>query len=317
MKAILETARRETLKHFGRVVQLYTPLYLSNACVNRCAYCGFNQKRGIKRVTLNLEQIEQEAKYLNREGFQHILLLTGEDRQAVPVDYLAAAVKKVKEIFVSVSIEVYPLSEAEYKTMVEAGVDGLTIYQETYHRPTYKKVHLAGPKMDYAWRYGAPERAAQAGIRRVGIGFLLGLYDWRFETAALDKHLRYLLKKFWQTQFQISFPRLNPAETGFKSRWPVSDHDFLQLLCEFRLRFPEIGFTLSTRESAAFRDRIFPYGITQMSAGSKTYPGAYALGLKSGKQFEIADPRSPRQVAKALSARGYEPVWKDWERAFT
>lgn len=317
MKAILETARRETLKHFGRVVQLYTPLYLSNACVNRCAYCGFNQKRKIKRVTLNLAQIVQEAKYLNQEGFQHILLLTGEDRKSAPVDYLAAAVKKVKEIFVSVSIEVYPLSTAEYKTMAEAGVDGLTIYQETYHRPTYQKVHLAGPKMDYAWRYGAPERAARAGIRRIGLGFLLGLYDWRFEAAVLEKHLGYLLKQFWRTQFQISFPRLNPAETGFKSRWPVSDQDFLQLLCEFRLRFPEIGFTLSTRESAAFRDRIFPYGITQMSAGSKTYPGAYALGLKSGKQFEIADPRSPRQVAKALSARGYEPVWKDWERAFT
>ena len=308
-------ARRETLKHFGRAIQLYAPLYLSNECINSCAYCGFNRQAGIKRVTLDFDQIIKEAKYLRRQGFQHILVLTGEAPGAVPVNYLATAVKALKELFVSVAIEVYPLSEAEYRRLVEAGADGLTIYQETYHRPTYKQVHPAGPKRDYDWRCGAPERAARAGIRRIGIGFLLGLYGWKYEAAKLEEHLRQLLKAHWQTQFQISFPRLNPAETDFRVKHPVSDADFIKLLISFRLKFPEMGFTLSTREKAEFRDRVLPLGITQLSAGSRTFPGAYALGLKSGKQFEIADPRTPKQVAKALVKAGYEPVWKDWERA--
>jgi len=311
---IMEAARQETLKHFGRVIQLYAPLYLSNECINSCAYCGFNRKSEINRITLGLDQVLKEARFLKRQGFQHILLLTGEDRKSASVDYLAKIVKAVKELFVSVSIEVYPLSEDEYKTLIDAGVDGLTIYQETYHRPTYKRVHPSGPKKDYDWRWGAPERAARAGMRKIGIGFLLGLYDWKYEAAALAEHLQFLLKKYWQTQFQVSFPRLNPAETKFKIEYPVSDQDFIQLLCAFRLRFPQIGFTLSTRERAGFRDKIFPFGITQMSAGSKTYPGAYALGIRSGKQFEIADRRSPREVARALVRAGYEPVWKDWER---
>jgi 2-iminoacetate synthase len=311
---MMEAAKRETLKYFGKTVQLYTPLYISNQCVNCCVYCGYNREAGIKRITLDLEQILKEAKFLKAQGFQHILLLTGEDRKAVPVGYLEKAVRGIKELFVSVSIEVYPLSADEYGTLIGAGVDGLTIYQETYHRPTYQLVHPSGPKKNYAWRYSAPERAAGAGMRKIGIGFLLGLYDWRYEAEKLAEHLRSLLKKYWQTQFQISFPRLNPAETGFKVRYPVSDRDFIQLLCAFRLLFPQIGFTLSTREKAGFRDKVFPLGVTQMSAGSKTYPGAYALGIKSGKQFEISDARSPRQVARALVRSGYEPVWKDWER---
>lgn len=313
----IEAARRETLKHFGKTIQLYTPLYLSNQCVNSCAYCGFNRRSGIKRVTLNLDQIVKEARFLKREGFQHILLLTGEDRSNVPVDYLEQAVREIKKLFVSVSIEIYPLTEQEYARLISAGVDGLTIYQETYHRPTYLKVHPDGPKRDFSWRWQAPERAARAGMRKVGIGFLLGLYDWRCEAVKLAEHLDHLLRNFWQTQFQISFPRMNPAETDFKSQYPVSDEDFIRLLTAFRLTFPQIGFTLSTREKAAFRDKIFKLGFTQISAGSKTFPGAYSLGIKSGKQFEIADKRSPRQIARALKRSGYEPVWKDWERVLT
>lgn len=200
----IEEARRETLKHFGRAIQLYAPLYLSNLCANSCAYCGFNRRSGIKRITLSLEQIIKEARFLKQLGFQHILLLTGEDRTSVPVDYIEQAVRAVKEIFVSVSIEIYPLLQEEYARLIAAGTDGLTIYQETYHRPTYLKVHPDGPKRDFSWRWQAPERAARAGMRKIGIGFLLGLYDWRSEAIQLAEHLNYLMKNYWQTQFQIS-----------------------------------------------------------------------------------------------------------------
>jgi len=310
----VEAACRQTRKYFGRAIQLYTPLYLSNECQNSCTYCGFNRRSKIKRTTLSLDQIVKEADYLSRQGFQHILLLTGEDRGKAPVSYIEEAVKAVKKMFVSVSIEVYPLTDEEYLRLAAAGTDGLTIYQETYHRPTYQQVHPDGPKRDYNWRYQAPERAARAGIRKIGIGFLLGLYDWRFEAVKLAEHLQYLLKEAWQTQFQISFPRLNPIETAFQADHAVSDREFIQLVTAFRLFFPQIGFTLSTRERAELRDKIFPFGFTQMSAGSVTSPGGYSVGIKSGKQFEIADHRTPAEVAQTLVRSGYEPVWKDWDR---
>jgi 2-iminoacetate synthase len=310
----IEEAYRETRKYFGKAIQLYTPLYLSNECQNSCTYCGFNRRSMIKRTTLDIDQIAREAKFLSKQGFQHILLLTGEDRLKAPISYIEEAVKAIKKRFVSVSIEVYPLTGEEYERLAAAGADGLTIYQETYHRPTYQQVHPDGPKRDYKWRYEAPERAARAGIRRIGLGFLLGLYDWRFEAVKLAEHLQYLMKEFWQTQFQISFPRLNPIETEFKTDHPVSDQEFIQLVAAFRLLFPQIGFTLSTRERAQLRDKIFPFGFTQMSAGSKTSPGGYSVGINSGKQFEIADSRTPAQVSKTLVRSGYEPVWKDWDR---
>ena len=314
LSELMVSARKETLKHFGRTIQLYAPLYISNECVNSCVYCGFNRCSGIKRSTLTIEQIIGEAKHLLSEGFQHLLLLTGEDQVKVPVGYIREAAVELKKMFTSLSIEFYPLTEEGYKTLVDAGVDGLTIYQETYHRPTYQAVHPDGPKRDYGWRFASPARGARAGIRKVGLGFLLGLYDWRFEAVQLAEHLQSLLKNYWQTQFQVSFPRINPAETAYQVKHPVGDDDFLRLVCALRLLFPEIGFALSTRERAAFRDRIFQFGITQMSAGSKTSPGGYALAQKSGKQFEIADARTPREVSRALRRSGYEPVWKDWER---
>ncbi|MFH1389845.1 MAG: 2-iminoacetate synthase ThiH [Candidatus Margulisiibacteriota bacterium] len=308
------TAHQETLKHFGRTIQLYAPLYLSNECVNSCVYCGFNRRSGIKRSTLTVDQAVREAEYLRKEGFQHILILTGEDPAKVPVSYIKEAVVELKKMFASLSVEIYPLMEEGYSELIKAGVDGLAIYQETYHRPTYQAVHPDGPKRDFGWRLEAPARGARAGMRKVGLGFLLGLYDWRYEAVRLAEHLQSLLKNHWQTQFQVSFPRINPAETNYRVKYPVSDDDFLRLVCALRLLFPEIGFTLSTRERAAFRDQIFRFGITQMSAGSKTSPGGYALAKKNGKQFEIADARTPREVGRSLKLAGYEPVWKDWER---
>jgi len=317
LPGLMAAARQETLKYFGRVVQLYTPLYLSNECVNDCVYCGFHRQAGIKRVTLSSVQVLKEARSLKKKGFQHILLLTGEAPAAVPLDYLEEIAAKMKELFVSVAIEIYPLEEKGYRRLVKAGVDGLTIYQETYHKATYKKVHPRGPKSDFSWRDQAPARAARAGLRKIGVGFLLGLYDWRYEALKLAEHLNLLLKEHWQTQFQLSFPRLNPAETGYQTGYPVSDKEFIRLFCAFRLLFPQIGFVISTRERPEFRDKLLRFGVTQMSAGSKTSPGGYTLGLKSGQQFEIADHRSPQKITEVLLKAGYDPVWKDWERTLT
>lgn len=313
---LIQAARRQTLKYFGRAIQLYAPLYVSNECVNGCTYCGFNSKNKIKRITLTLEQVLKEADYLKSQGFQHILILSGESREKAPVGYLKEIISRLKTIFVSVAIEVYPLSTEEYRELAKSGADGLTIYQETYHLPTYRAVHPIGPKRDYQWRLNAAERAAAAGIRKIGLGVLLGLYDWRYEIARLTEHLRFLLKKHWRTQFQLSFPRINPAETDFKIKHPVSDQELVQIICRLRLLFPQIGFVLSTRERADFRNRVFPLGITSMSAGSKTFPGGYSLGTKCGKQFETADSRSVAEVIKSIEAAGYEPVFKDWEREF-
>jgi len=307
-----EIARNITLKHFGKTIQLYAPLYISNECINSCTYCGFNTKSGIKRVTLTLEQIIQEGKFLRKQGFQHLLVVCGENKIKVPVSFLKEVIQNLKKDFVSISIEVYPMEENEYRELIEAGADGLTIYQETYHPETYKKVHPKGPKSNYQYRYDAPERAAKAGMRKIGLGFLLGLYDWHYEIEKLEEHLSYLLKKFWQTEYQLSFPRLNPAETNFEINYPVSDKELLEIICHLRIKFPQIGFALSTREKASLRDEIFKYGITSMSAGSKTFPGAYSLGLDSGKQFEISDNRTVKEVVTSIKKAGYEPVFKNW-----
>ena len=312
--ALFEKAQNLTLKHFGKTIQLYAPLYISNECINSCTYCGFNTKSGIKRVTLTVEQIIQEGKFLKKQGFQHILIVCGENKQKVPVSFLKEAIKKLKEDFVSISIEVYPMEEEEYRELIEAGADGLAIYQETYHPETYKKVHPKGPKSNYQWRYEAPERAARAGMRKLGLGVLLGLYDWRYEIEKLSEQLNYLMKKYWQTQFQLSFPRLNPAETDYEIKYPVSDEDLIAIITTLRINFPQLPFTLSTRENEKFRNQILPYGITSMSAGSKTFPGGYTLGLDSGKQFEIADNRTVKEVVTSIKKAGYEPVFKDWDR---
>ncbi|MBI5400127.1 2-iminoacetate synthase ThiH [Candidatus Saganbacteria bacterium] len=310
---IAAQARQETIKYFGRVIQLYAPLYLSNECENCCTYCGFNAGRRIKRITLNVEQAVAEARVLRKAGFRHILVLTGEARQSVPVSYLEQIIKRLKTIFVSISLEVYPLATEEYRTLIQAGVDGLTIYQETYDRQTYNRVHRFGPKKNYEWRLKTAERAAAAGMRRIGLGVLLGLHDWRDEAPALADHLNYLLKKYWRTQFQLSFPRINPVEAGFKVPYPVSDRELLHLIISFRLLFPQVGFVLSTREPARLRDKIFSFGITQMSAGSKTSPGGYALKTGGGEQFNIADGRGVPAVVAAIKKAGYEPIFKDWE----
>jgi 2-iminoacetate synthase len=317
LEPLAARAMRVTRERFGRAVTLYVPLYVSNVCVNRCVYCGFNRDNRINRVTLSEEEVFAEAEALYKEGFRHLLLVSGEAPNAVPPRQMAALAGKLHKLFPSISVEIYPMSVEEYSWLVEAGVEGLTVYQETYDREVYERVHPGGKKADYDWRLATPERGGEAGLRRIGIGSLLGLTPWRDEAVALALHADWLQRRFWRTSVSISFPRLREAAGGFQPDHPMSDAELLQMACALRLFLPDAGLILSTRENAAFRDGITPICITMMSAGSRTEPGGYTKPGEAEKQFSIEDERTPEEVARMLDAKGLEPVWKDWDSAFT
>lgn len=309
-------AHKLTRQRFGNTILMYAPLYLSNLCTNGCLYCGFNATNRVPRQTLAMDEIEREARVLHDRGFRHILLVTGEDPKAVDNNYLAAAAQKLSHLFSSISIEVYPMEEAGYRQMVGAGVDGLTIYQETYDRSLYAEMHPFGRKRDFQFRLLAPEHGGAAGLRKIGIGSLLGLGNFRTEGFFTGLHALYLSRHYWRTHLSVSFPRMRPAEGGFSPLNPVSDREFVQLICALRLLLPDAGMVMSTRESASLRDNLLPLGITQMSAGSCTSPGGYASEEESTRQFVIDDDRTAAEVEQMIQSKGYEAVWKDWDRAF-
>lgn len=318
LESLAGLAHRITSQRFGRTIQLYAPLYLSNECYNGCKYCGFSaDNHDLRRKTLSDAEILREADHLQRQGFRHILLLTGEAPEAAGVDYIEKVVRLLSRQFSSLSLEVFPMSRAEYLRLVDAGVDGLTLYQETYDQSQYPELHPYGPKSDFKFRLEGPERGAEAGLRRIGIGALLGLGDYLSDAFYTGLHARYLMQRFWRTQVTISFPRLRPAEGGFAPRSIVSDRQLTQLICALRLLAPDAGLVLSTRENAELRDNLLPLGITQMSAGSCTAPGGYEGDEGDGEQFTISDHRSPDEIRDVLALRGYEAVWKDWDAAFT
>jgi 2-iminoacetate synthase len=316
LEPMAQRAHRLTVQRFGKTILLYAPLYLSNECTNGCRYCGFNAHNRVPRQTLTLDEIEREAQVLHDRGFRHILLVTGEAPRAVDNDFLATAARRIRHLFAAIAIEVYPMDDAGYRQMVTAGVDGLTIYQETYDRSLYAEMHPFGKKRDYDFRLLAPERGGAAGLRRIGIGALLGLGQFRSEAFFVGLHALYLSHTFWRSHLSVSFPRMRPADGGFQPLHPVADRDFVQLICALRLLLPDAGLVLSTRESSALRDNLLPLGVTQMSAGSSTAPGGYTGAEESTRQFTIDDDRSPAEFARMLQAKGYEAVWKDWDRAF-
>lgn len=311
---IAARAREETLRHFGKTVQLYAPLYVSNECDNRCVYCGFGAQHRIARVTLGDDEVMREAQALRDRGFRHVLLLTGEAPHAIDPDRLAGIARQLRRLFSSISIEVFPMDEAGYKSMVSAGVDGLTVYQETYDRDTYSAVHPSGRKRDCDFRLGAPERGAAAGMRRVGIGSLMGLSDFRRDVFFTALHGAYLARRFWRTHVTVSFPRLRSAQGGY---FPVADRQLALSICAVRLFLPRAGIVLSTREEPRLRDALLPFGVTQMSAGSCTQPGGYAGTDAAEAQFEVSDQRTPEEVCAAIRSAGYDPVWKDWDAALS
>jgi len=316
LENMAQRAHELTQQRFGRVISLFAPLYLSSVCVNSCVYCGFNANNSIERLTLTQDEASSEGKYLNSLGFRHLLLVSGEAPHIVTVAYLARVLEGIKPLFSSISIEIYPMETDDYTTLIHHGVDGLVIYQETYDERRYKEVHPHGRKRDYRRRLETPERGGQAGFRRIGIGALLGLNDWRAEGFFLALHARHLLRTFWKSHVTISFPRLRPAAGGYQPPAPVSDMNMAQLMTALRLFLPDVGLILSTRESPHLRDNLIPLGITAMSAGSHTEPGGYAHASHAEAQFQVADDRSPQVVADMIRQKGYEPVWKDWDAAF-
>jgi len=350
LEALANEATGLTRQHFGNTMRLFAPIYLSNECVNNCAYCGFSRDNPIIRTTLSVDEVVAEARYLLAEGFRHILLVAGEHPKFVSNGYLEACLEAVRKEVPSLSIEVGPMEQPEYKRMVESGCEGLVVYQETYDRDAYKELHTAGPKKNFDWRIDCPERGYDGGFRRIGIGILLGLTDWRQDALKLAAHLEYLYKTAWKASFTVSLPRLRPTAGQFQPSHFVNDAEFLQIMLALRICFPRVGLVLSTREPAELRDALFPLGVTMISAGSHTEPGGYTgtgasdvhltvkgrrveidsenrdsaaaqcgntcqngVNTDASGQFEISDDRSPDEIAAKLQELGFEPVWKDWD----
>jgi 2-iminoacetate synthase len=317
IEPMAQIAHHLTVERFGRTILFYAPLYLSNVCVNNCLYCGYNASSKTTRTRLSIDEALREAAIISSEGFRHILLVSGEDRKFISVEYLVELAEKLRKTFSSVSIEIYQMNKDEYRWLCEAGVDGITLYQETYDRAEYAKWH-SGPKADYNRRLRAHDDAAQAGMRRLGLGALLGLADWRLETLALGLHAQYLMKKYWRSLISFSFPRLRPAlNVTCKFEHLLSDKNLVQMILALRLCFADAALYLSTRESAMLRDNLISLGITHISAGSKTNPGGYSGKTDTVEQFEVNDARTPAEVASMIRDNGFEPVWKDWDAAFT
>ncbi len=276
---LLETlsarSQKLTQQRFGKVIRLFAPLYVSNECINNCSYCGFSRDNAILRVTLSIEEVLREARELKQQGFRNILLVAGEHPKFVSNNYLRDCVAALHAEIPSVSLEVGPMETDEYKPIVAAGADGLVVYQETYDRAIYDTMHTAGPKKNFDWRLETAERAYAAGFRRLGIGALFGLADWRYEAICVAAHADFLLRHCWKAQVTISLPRLRPCAGEFQPLTHLADRELLQLVCAFRLMFPDAGLVLSTREPARLRDGLIPLGITLISAGSHTEPGGY------------------------------------------
>lgn len=313
LEKMAEKAAKIKEQYFGNIISLYMPIYISNYCSNNCTYCGFSRKNHIIRKHLSFTEIEKEAIEIKKEGVEHILMLTGEAPGLVTLDYLKGAAEILKKHFSSVSVEVMPMEEKDYKELANIGIDGLTVYQETYDEKIYDECHISGNKKDYLFRLNTPERGAAAGLRTVGIGPLFGLSEIKREAFFAGLHLKYLTDKYLETSFSISLPRINPAEGGFRPPHPLDDITFVQFLTAFRIFQVKADINISTREVANFRDHLMHLGITKLSVGSKTDVGGYTDEDPSTCQFEISDSRSAKETIDAIIAHGFQPIFKDWE----
>lgn len=315
LEQMSQLSHQLTLKRFGRTMQMYVPLYLSNECQNICNYCGFSFDNHIKRKTLTNEEILKEVAAIKAWGYEHVLLVTGEAAQTVGVGYLKNAIQLIRNQFANISIEVQPLDQHDYEILEAEGLNTVLVYQETYHQDNYKTHHPKGKKSNFYYRLETPDRLGKAGVHKIGLGVLLGLEDWRIDSFFTALHLDYLEKTYWQTKYAISFPRLRPAEGVVLPKMELRDKELAQLICAYRIFNEEVELSISTRENEKFRNNIIKLGITSISAGSKTNPGGYAVEPESLEQFAISDERTPAEVAAMLKQNGYEPVWKDWDIA--
>lgn len=306
-----------TRERFGKTISLYIPMYVSNACTNKCVYCGFNHDNPMTRTTLTMEQIDAECRAIKKLGpFQNLLIVSGEYPSLCGVDYLEKTLEVCRPYFHNLTIEVQPLKMELYERLTHSGLNGVVCFQETYHREAYKTYHPRGMKSIYEWRLNGYDRMGQAGVHKIGLGVLLGLEDWRADTVMMARHLRYLQKHYWRTRFSVNFPRMRPSESGYQPKVVISDRELARLTFAFRIFDHDIDISYSTREAPLYRDNIMTLGVTSMSAGSRTEPGGYVSTPEALEQFEVSDERTPSEVAAAIRRNGLEPVWKDWDMIF-
>ncbi|MDX1774702.1 2-iminoacetate synthase ThiH [Oceanihabitans sediminis] len=314
---LAQRSKALTRKRFGNTIQMYVPMYLSNECQNICTYCGFSLTNKIPRKTLTDEEILKEVAYIKQLGYDHILLVTGEANSTVGVAYLKNAIKLIRDHFSNISIEVQPLNQEEYETLIDEGLYAVLVYQETYNRATYKTHHPKGKKSNFDYRLDTPDRLGKAGIHKIGLGALFGLDDWRVDSFYTALHLKYLQQTYWKTKYSISFPRLRPHEGEVPPKVEMTDADLVQLICAYRLLDEDVELSMSTRESETFRNNVINLGITSMSAESKTNPGGYVVDRQSLEQFEISDERGTNKIKAMIQSQGYEVVWKDWDTSYS
>jgi len=313
LEQMAQLSHQLTQKRFGKTIQFYIPMYLSNECQNICTYCGFSLDVDIERKTLSDEEIIKEAKFIKGLGYDHILLVTGEANKTVGADYFRNAIKLIKPFFSHISIEVQPLDQHEYEDLIDEGLNTVLVYQETYNRDNYKKHHPKGKKSNFNYRIETPDRLGKSGVHKIGLGILIGLEDWRTDSFFNAMHLDYMEKKYWKTKYSISFPRLRPCAGGVELKSIMTDKQLTQLICAYRIFNEEVELSMSTRESEKFRNNIIKLGITSISAESKTNPGGYSVNQETLEQFEISDERPTNDVAESIRKQGYEPVFKDWD----
>ena len=317
LEQMARLSQHYTQERFGKVISLYIPLYLSNACTNHCVYCGFNMNNHFSRTTLTSEEIKAECEAIRKLGpFENLLIVTGEHPQIAGVDYLENALHIARPYFNNLTIEVMPLKQEDYYRLTKSGLNGVVCFQETYHKENYKKYHPKGMKSIFEWRLNGFDRMGAAGVHKIGMGVLIGLEDWRTDVTMMAYHLRYLQKHYWQTRFSVNFPRMRPAAGGFQPNVVMSDRELAQLTFAFRIFDHDVDISYSTRENPTFRENMMKLGVTSMSAGSRTEPGGYVHAEQALEQFHVSDERSPQEVCDQIRTLGYDPVWKDWDKIF-
>ncbi len=315
LEQMAQRARAETLRHFGRAVHLFTPLYLSDHCTNQCRYCGFNARNKQKRRHLSLDEAEAEARSIAATGLGHILLLTGDARKISSPEYIAEVAQRIKPFFASVGIEVYSMSVEEYAMLHTHGVDSMTLFQETYNPELYDFLHPAGPKSDFSYRLNAPGRAVEGGMHSVNVGALLGLDKLEHDGFCTGLHAWWLQRHHAGVEVSVSVPRMCPHEGNFDVPHVLDDKRFVQYITAVRCFLPRVGITVSSRENAFMRDHVVPLGVTRVSAGVSTMVGGRNTESGETGQFDISDHRSVAEMIEALSTIGYQAVCKDWQDA--
>ncbi len=318
LEQMARLSRMYTRERFGNTINLFIPIYLTNSCANSCVYCGFHVQNPMARTILTEDEIVREYEAIKKLGpFDNLLIVTGENPAKAGVPYIARAFDLAKRYFNNLQIEVMPLKAEEYAELRGHGLNGVICFQETYNEARYKVYHPRGPKSDYEWRLNGFDRMGMAGVHKIGMGVLVGLEDWRTEYAMLARHLRYLEKTYWRTQYSVNIPRMRAAENGgFQPNVIMSDRELAQLTFALRIFDHDVDISYSTREPAAVRNNMASLGVTTMSAESRTDPGGYCRKPSSLEQFSVSDSRTAREVERDLRALGLEPVWKNWDAVF-